>query len=70
MTSLLYTVVQIKTIALFILFVIVSTKILLSFFSLPFLRGWGGGAGGVRKSGSRVDLYKELCLVYTELKAT
>lgn len=68
MTSLLYTVVQIKTIALFILFVIVSTKILLSFFSLPFLRG--GGAGGVRKSGSRVDLYKELCLVYTELKAT
>lgn len=69
MTSLLYTVVQIKTIALFILFVIVSTKILLSFFSLPFLRG-GGGAGGVRKSGSRVDLYKELCLVNTELKAT
>lgn len=68
MTSLLYTVVQIKTIALFILFVIVSTKILLSFFSLPFLGG--GGAGGVRKSGSRVDLYKELCLVYTELKAT
>ena len=68
MTSLLYTVVQIKTIALFILFVIVSTKILLSFFSLPFLRG--GGAGGVRKSRSRVDLYKELCLVYTELKAT
>lgn len=68
MSSLLYTVVPIKTIALFILFVIVSTKILLSFFSVPFFRG--GGAGGVRKSGSRVDLHKELCLVYTELKAT
>lgn len=67
MTSLLYTVVPIKTIALFILFVIVSTKILLSFFSVPFFRG---GAGGVRKSGSRVNLHKELCLVYTELKAT
>ena len=67
MTSLLYTVVPIKTIALFILFVIVSTKILLSFFSVPFL---GGGAGGVRKSGSRADRHKELCLVYTELKAT
>ena len=69
MSSLLYTVVLIKTIALFILFVIVSTKILLSFFSVPFFRR-GGGAGGARKSGSRVDLYKELCLVYTELKAT
>ena len=68
MTSLLYTVVPIKTIALFILFVIVSTKILLSFFSVFFLGG--GGRGGVRKSGSRVDLHKELCLVYTELKAT
>lgn len=68
MTSLLYTVVQIKTIALFILFVIVSTKILLSFFSLPFLRG--GGGGWCEEEGSRVDLYKELCLVYTELKAT
>lgn len=68
MTSLLYTVVPIKTIALLILFVIVSTKILLSFFSVPFFRG--GARGGVRKSGSRVDLYKELCLVYTELKAT
>ena len=68
MTSLLYTVVPIKTIALFILFVIFSTKILLSFFSVPFFRG--GGRGGVRKRGSRVDLYKELCLVYTELKAT
>ena len=68
MSSLLYTVVPIKTIALFILFVIVSTKILLSFFSVPFFRG--GGAGGVGKSGSRVDLYKELCLVCTELKAT
>ena len=68
MTSLLYTVVPIKTIALFILFVIVSTKILLSFFSVPFFRG--GGAGGVRKSGSRADRHKELCLVYTELKAT
>ena len=69
MTSLLYTVVPIKTIALFILFVIVSTKILLSFFSVFSFRG-GGGRGGVRKSGSRVDLHKELCLVYTELKAT
>ena len=68
MTSLLYTVVPIKTIALFILFVIVSTKILLSFFPVPFFLG-GGGAGGVRRVG-RVDLYKELCLVNTELKAT
>ena len=67
MTSLLYTVVPIKTITLFVLFVIFSTKILLSFFSVPFFRG---GAGGVGKSGSRVDLYKELCLVCTELKAT